>query len=141
MKTIIKIIVIILIAYGVYRLVDKQWAQDLLHRIQSIFQLQENTQETPTTQEEIPEITAPEQPLSIASENALVLDYIFEWTEDGWQTRTGQQENAESESEEVQESSETGTLTPKPSQNTSSSHWLTADDYRDLEKLWKNLVE
>jgi len=140
MKTILKIIVVILLAYGVYRLIDKQWAQDLRNRIQEVFQSQEALQEDENKQAEIPEITIPEQSASIASENTLVLDYIFEWTESVWQTTTGAQEsNTEIVTEPTSEIQDTNQNFS--SVNTSSSQWLTAQDYRDLEKLWQNLVE
>ena len=140
MKTILKIIVVILLAYGVYRLIDKQWAQDLRNRIQEVFQSQEALQEDENKQAEIPEITIPEQSASIASENTLVSDYIFEWTESVWQTTTGAQEsNTEIVTEPTSEIQDTNQNFS--SVNTSSSQWLTAQDYRDLEKLWQNLVE
>jgi len=129
-----------LLAYGVYRLIDKQWAQDLRNRIQEVFQSQEALQEDENKQAEIPEITIPEQSASIASENTLVLDYIFEWTESVWQTTTGAQEsNTEIVTEPTSEIQDTNQNFS--SVNTSSSQWLTAQDYRDLEKLWQNLVE
>lgn len=129
-----------MLAYGVYRLIDKQWAQDLRNRIQEVFQSQEALQEDENKQAEIPEITIPEQSASIASENTLVLDYIFEWTESVWQTTTGAQEsNTEIVTEPTSEIQDTNQNFS--SVNTSSSQWLTAQDYRDLEKLWQNLVE
>ena len=151
MKTFLKIIVVILIAYGVYRAIDKQWAQELFDRVQSIFQSSDTPQQEQTSEEsELPEITVPESSgvsSSVSSENTLVLDYIFEWTDDEWTSTTGKQQDQELESEEEgeQENPETETETPEQEDSQedtpSSPQWLTADDYRDLERLWQNLVE
>lgn len=149
MKTFLKIIVVILIAYGVYRAIDKQWAQELFDRVQSIFQSSDTPQQEQTSEEsELPEITIPESSgvsSSVSSENTLVLDYIFEWTDDKWVSTTGQQqEEPEEEGEqENPDTAETETPEPEGSQEdiSPSPQRLTAEDYRDLEKLWQNLVE
>lgn len=136
MKTIIRIVIIIALAYGVYWLVDKPAAQNLRSTVQSRF-VQEQTQEDWNSQwqEEFPQIIPPEQTWFVSSENTLILDYVFEDTavqESGEQIQKDIQQqtsNDQPQEEKVKE------VTPPTQQG------LTADDYRDLQKLWQNLVE
>lgn len=158
MKTILKIIIVIVVAYGLYRVIDKQWAQDLFDNLQAVFQStdtieEEKEQEDVNEEEQLPEITVPEySSSSVSSENTLVLDYIFAWTGDADQQSTWSQvleeEESETESEESkpndtqdQTTQEEKEKTAQDNTPTPTKKWLTAEDYRDLERLGASLVE
>ena len=168
-RRIIRLLIILAITYGVYRLVNPEWAAQLTHRIQTYFDNNKEVIEEESPAEEEPELVQETGSTDTGTQNSIYtgtidtgwlveLDYILTNTttqdeetpvdEDGDTEDDSQEDNKEDNEEDSEEEPETQTQTETSASSTTSSQSsstssssLSEQDKQDMKNFLNAIVE